>query len=713
MSLSRTAAFVAAAALSVALAAPSIASAQPASPAAVGRTGSSVTTGAPAGASAAPAPSDDDVIELDDASLAARPAVELSGEVLVVVSEPALDAPSASDHADDLLSYRVITGAGESVAITGDIPTGVESGDTFDGVVAVPSDVVTALPVSSAADVRSSTSADPVTEQSAAAADVLLASEAAVVALPVASATVTSAAVASASVASEHQLQIVVVNPVGVAATTSTDAALLSLSAQATGFWSSLSRGLIPSFADAGPVVRIASATACNADPHRRWNEAAAALGYSTGAAYVSAAPVGVERHLLVVLPSGCLAASGPGVATVGSSLHAGGLAQVVVGAGVDRQVMTHELGHNLSLGHSNLDFCAADAATSGCSTYEYSDVYDVMGVSIVGLDAGVATLNGRDQVALQFQGVAAANQYVLGGSGSRTITATIGTLDAGVAPTIITVVDPLTSETYFVEYRGGEYGRASYSTPRNQGVAEGKSLRVAPGVRLLRSTAQNGSSVLTQSDASYGTGFSRAFAAVGKPVQNPTGSVRLSVSSASEAGGAAVSITLTGATATTVGAAAPASQPVYRFWSPLYNGHFFTISAAERDSIIATYPASTWSYEGPAFEAFTTQVAGTVPLYRFWSPRMNGHFYTTSAAEKEHILQVYDRDTWTYESVAYFVYPVDTAVANTATVARFWSPTYQHHFYTASGAERDSVMTRYSADIWTYEGDNFRVPLN
>jgi hypothetical protein len=706
MPLSRTVALAAVAALSFALATPSIAVAEP--------SGAGAATTATASAAAPAAPGDDDVIELADASLSSRPAVELSGEILVVVSEPALGAASTTTGAaydDDLLSYRVVTGDGDSVAISGDIPTGVESGDAFDGVVAVPGSVVTALPASSAADVKSSTSADPVAEESTASADVLGASEAAAVALPVASATVTPATLASASVATAHQLQIVVVNPVGVAVTATGDAALLAVAGQATGFWSSVSRGFIPSFASAGPIVRMSSATACNGDPNRRWNEAAAALGFSSGAAYVAAAPAGVERHLLVVLPSGCLAASGPGVATVGSGLHVGGLAQVVVGAGVDRQVMTHELGHNLSLGHSNLDFCAGDAATSGCPTYEYSDFYDVMGVSVVGLDAGIATLNGRDQVALQFQGVAAANQYTLGTLGTRTISTTIGTLHAGGPASIITVVDPLTSETYYVEYRGGEGGAASYATPRNQGVATGKSLRVAPGVRLLRSTAQNGSSVLTQADPAYGVGFSRAFAAVGKPVENPSGSIGVVVTSASEAAGAAVTITLTGTPRAS--AAAPVSQPVYRFWSPLYNGHFFTISTAERDSIIATYPASTWTYEGEMFRAFTTQVAGTVPLYRFWSPRMNGHFYTTSAAEKAHVEQVYDSSTWTYEMVAYYVYPVDTAVANTTTVARFWSPTYQHHFYTASASERDTVIARYGPEIWTFENNNFRVPSN
>jgi hypothetical protein len=156
--------------------------------------------------------------------------------------------------------------------------------------------------------------------------------------------------------------------------------------------------------------------------------------------------------------------------------------------------------------------------------------------------------------------------------------------------------------------------------------------------------------------------------------------------------------------------ASSNAAMPVYRFWSPQNHAHFFTISAAERDSIIASYPASVWTYEGSVFNAFTTQQPGTTPMYRFYSTRLSGHFYTTSLDERNGITANYDTYTWNYEGVAYYVYPSDSTVAGTVPVARFWSPTNQHHFYTANATEAATVKT-YPPAIFTYEGDAFRVP--
>ena len=165
-------------------------------------------------------------------------------------------------------------------------------------------------------------------------------------------------------------------------------------------------------------------------------------------------------------------------------------------------------------------------------------------------------------------------------------------------------------------------------------------------------------------------------------------------------------------------GAAAPApvassSAPVavYRFWSPKNSTHFYTASLAERDSIIANYPASIWTYEGVAYTAFLSPQAGTIPLYRFWSPLLSGHFYTASESEKNSVIASYPTSTWSSEGVAFYVYPSDTTLTGTVAVSRFWSPTNRHHFYTASVAEKSSVIANYPSSIWTYEGDSFRVP--
>ncbi len=155
------------------------------------------------------------------------------------------------------------------------------------------------------------------------------------------------------------------------------------------------------------------------------------------------------------------------------------------------------------------------------------------------------------------------------------------------------------------------------------------------------------------------------------------------------------------------VAAAAAGSVPVYRFWSEQYKAHFYTTSVEERDKVIRTWPKQ-WSYEGPRFNAYTSQVAGTVPVYRFWSEYKKAHFYTTSAAERDDVQKRWP-DIWAYEGIAYYAYPAEADTAGTLTVERFWSAGFHSHFYTAEAAEAQKVKTTWP-DVWAPEGTRFRV---
>lgn len=175
-----------------------------------------------------------------------------------------------------------------------------------------------------------------------------------------------------------------------------------------------------------------------------------------------------------------------------------------------------------------------------------------------------------------------------------------------------------------------------------------------------------------------------------------------------------AVAPTATSAKASTV---TPATQqvsepgapvPVYRFWSPTFQGHFYTADPVEREKIIAQWGRD-WSYEGQRYSAYSTQVAGTVPLYRFWSSAFKGHFFTADEAEKDFVRANWP-DTWSYEGIAYYVYPSGSAEPDTAPVYRFWGAGVSHHFYTASNIERDTVISKWPSK-WSYEQERFRVP--
>lgn len=145
------------------------------------------------------------------------------------------------------------------------------------------------------------------------------------------------------------------------------------------------------------------------------------------------------------------------------------------------------------------------------------------------------------------------------------------------------------------------------------------------------------------------------------------------------------------------------AMREVFRFWSPSLERHFYTISEAEKETLITQFQ-NVWSYEGTAYRAFSNDSdPNTKPVYRFWSNRLSGHFYTLSETEKDWLIAEYSH-IWTFEGIAFCAYPSGKQPTGARPVYRFWSPARSTHFYTISEAERDNLQAKYS-DVWTYEG--------
>jgi hypothetical protein len=93
--------------------------------------------------------------------------------------------------------------------------------------------------------------------------------------------------------------------------------------------------------------------------------------------------------------------------------------------------------------------------------------------------------------------------------------------------------------------------------------------------------------------------------------------------------------------------------KPVYRFYNQVNGTHFFTISPEERDYVIATWP-TIFNYEGISWHASPTPRTGWVPVYRFFNTITGTHFYTTSAAERDHVLATWSQ--FLFEGIAYYV---------------------------------------------------------
>jgi hypothetical protein len=145
------------------------------------------------------------------------------------------------------------------------------------------------------------------------------------------------------------------------------------------------------------------------------------------------------------------------------------------------------------------------------------------------------------------------------------------------------------------------------------------------------------------------------------------------------------------------------ALTPIYRFWSPMTGKHFYTIDVAERDKLINEYPPAVWTYEGVAYYTYSSESApGLMPVFRFWSPVTSGHFYTISEAERDKLIDEY-AGVWLFEGTAFYAYPPGGQPGQASAVYRFWSPVSSGHFYTIDEAERDKLITEY-AGVWIPE---------
>jgi len=61
---------------------------------------------------------------------------------------------------------------------------------------------------------------------------------------------------------------------------------------------------------------------------------------------------------------------------------------------------------------------------------------------------------------------------------------------------------------------------------------------------------------------------------------------------------------------------------------------HLYTADEVERTFIEENL--DNYVFEGVPYYSFDAQEEGTVPVYRFYNPTLDGHFYTTSTTERD-----------------------------------------------------------------------------
>ncbi len=94
--------------------------------------------------------------------------------------------------------------------------------------------------------------------------------------------------------------------------------------------------------------------------------------------------------------------------------------------------------------------------------------------------------------------------------------------------------------------------------------------------------------------------------------------------------------------------------QPLYRFFNMRNGSHFYTASPSERDQVITQW-GYIYRYEGETYSVSLSGGPGKTPVYRFFNTRAGSHFYTISEAERDTVLNNWP-GIYRFENVAFYI---------------------------------------------------------
>ncbi len=188
-------------------------------------------------------------------------------------------------------------------------------------------------------------------------------------------------ATVSTAATSHHALVVVAVPAGGSASDVTATQLVAKIEGSVSSYWSKMTGGSVTFDATAYPDVVTTTSSPCAANgdvsgSFAFWSEIQARTGFVEGAG----------KHLVVYFRTLPECGGIAGLGTVGSGRSSGG---VLWSNGYSTtSVLGHELGHNLSLGHSSTLVCTVagtrvtDAAAGQCTKRAYLDTNDIMAVA-------------------------------------------------------------------------------------------------------------------------------------------------------------------------------------------------------------------------------------------------------------------------------------------------------------------------------------------
>ena len=116
------------------------------------------------------------------------------------------------------------------------------------------------------------------------------------------------------------------------------------------------------------------------------------------------------------------------------------------------------------------------------------------------------------------------------------------------------------------------------------------------------------------------------------------------------------------------------------RAYSPSATDHFYTTDAVELENAVNNLG---YRSEGDAAQVFSSQVSGSVPLYRLYKTNED-HFYTASATQRDNAI---NNSGYKDEGVTAYIYA--SQICGSIPLYRMYQPTIVDHFYTVNETEK------------------------